>query len=100
MVSVAAILYFTPGVAVKLVVIGWFVCVASVQRICVGVLGGVPILIVFVAGKPSMPFWVGVILMSHAPGVLKLIVQVAVFLFVVVFVEILQAPLVFRASED
>ena len=50
------------------------------------------ILIVFVAGVPLMPLWVGVILTSHVPACLRRMVHFAVRLFVFLLVVILQVP--------
>jgi hypothetical protein len=56
------------------------------------------ILIVFVAGVPAMPFWVGVILTSHVPAFSRRMVQVAVRFSVFLVVVILQVPLAVRVA--
>ena len=47
---------------------------------------------VLVAGEPTMPFWVGVIAMSHVPALFRRMVQVAVRLVVFLFVLMVQVP--------
>jgi hypothetical protein len=56
------------------------------------------ILIVFVAGVPVMPYWVGVILTSQVPAFFRRIVQVAVRFVVFWFVEIVQVPRAVRVA--
>ena len=56
------------------------------------------ILIVFVAGVPAMPFWVGVILISQVPARLKRIVHFAVRFLVFLLVVILQVPRAVRVA--
>ena len=55
-------------------------------------------MIVFVAGVPVMPYWVGVILTSQVPACLKRIVQVAVRFLVFLLVVILQVPRAVRVA--
>ena len=59
---------------------------------------GVRILIVLVAGVPALPFWVGVILTSQVPACFRRMVQVAVRLWVFLFVVILQVPRAVRVA--
>jgi hypothetical protein len=56
------------------------------------------ILIVFVAGVPVTPFWVGVILTSQVPACLKRIVHFAVRFLVFLLVVILQVPRAVRVA--
>jgi hypothetical protein len=56
------------------------------------------ILIVFVAGVPAMPFWVGVILTSQVPACLKRIAHFAVRFLVFLLVVILQVPRAVRVA--
>jgi hypothetical protein len=56
------------------------------------------ILIVFVAGVPATPFWVGVILTSHMPAFFRRMVQVAVRFCVFLLVVILQVPRAVRVA--
>ena len=60
--------------------------------------GGVWILIVLVAGVPTRPFSVGVILTSQVPACRSRIVQVAVRLWVFWLVLTLQVPRAVRVA--
>ena len=53
---------------------------------------------VLVAGVPSRPFWVGVILTSHVPAFFRRMVQVAVRLWVFWLVLTLQVPRAVRVA--
>ena len=60
--------------------------------------GGVWILIVLVAGVPALPFWLGVILMSHVPACFRRMVQVVARFLGFLLVVILQVPRVVRVA--